>query len=276
MRAIACMGSYAKVPYYFEKLDIRVFCMEELCHCLKENAFLLGTEIMQDGLLKFISNECDVPGLARELYPLVHKRGSVSTFVSMILEYVGFYSPEEIRQVEIVLKQSAHLSDYEKQKVQIDYMAEKKKYSAALEAYERLYESMPKSAAAAGVLHNMGVLYANMMMYEKAADAFLRAYEISGRNASFVSYLGAKRFQLTDREYVDFAAKMTQHYADEMELEKILEQVNGAWENSTGYMGIINMKEWRQEGRLGKYEEESKMILENLKNDYRSSVQTGA
>ena len=99
--------------------------MEELCCCLKENAFLLGTDIMQDSLLKFISNECDVPQLARELYPLVHKRGNLSTFVTMILEYVGFYSPEEIRQVEKVLKQGANLPDYEKQKIQIDYMVEK-------------------------------------------------------------------------------------------------------------------------------------------------------
>ncbi len=272
MKAIACMGSYAKVPYYFEKLDIRVSCMEELCYCLKENAFLLDTEIMHDDLLKFISNECDVPQLARELYPLVHKKGNVSTFVSMILEYVGFYTQEEIRQIEMVLKQGAHLSDYEKRKVQIDYMAEKKKYTSALEEYERLYESMRGSSTAANVLHNMGVVYANMMMYDKAAAAFLQAYELGGNNGSFIAYLGAKRFGLTDREYVDFVAELSQHYAEEMELEKLLEHVNEAWENSPGYMGIINMKEWRQEGRLNKYEEESRMILESLKNEYRSSV----
>ena len=272
MKAIACMGSYAKVPYYFEKLDIRVSCMEELCYCLKENAFLLGTEIMHDGLLKFISNECDVPQLARELYPLVHKKGNVSTFVSMILEYVGFYTPEEIRQVEMVLKQGAHLSDYEKRKVQIDYMAEKKKYTSALEEYERLYESMQGSRAVAAVLHNMGVVYANMMMYDKAAAAFLQAYELGGNSGSLIAYLGAKRFELTDREYVDFVAELSQHYAEEMELEKLLEHVNEAWENSPGYMGIVNMKEWRQEGRLNIYEEESRMILESLKNEYRCSV----
>ncbi len=272
MRAVACLGNYAKVPYYFEKLDIRVFCMEELCYCLKENAFLLGTEIMQDNLLKFIANECDVPKLARELYPLVHKKGSVSTFVSMILEYVGFYSQEEISQVERVLKQGAHLSDFEKRKVQIDYMVEKKRYASALEEYEQLYESMPKSVGAARILHNMGVVYANMMRYQKAAECFLQAYEISGNEDSFIAYLGAKRFELTDREYVDFAAGLPQHYANELELEKILEQAGENWENSPGYMGILNMKEWREEERLNQYEAESRMILENLKNEYRSSV----
>ena len=273
MKAIACMGNYAKVPYYFEKLDIRVFCMEELCCCLKENAFLLGPEIMHDSLLKFISNECDVPQLARELYPLVHKKGNVSTFVAMIMEYVGFYSPEEIRQVEKILKQGAHLPDYEKRKIQIDYMTEKKKYAAALEEYALLYEQMPKGPQSAAVLHNMGVIHTNMMMYQKASKLFLEAYRQGGNNASFIAYLGAKRFSMTDQEYVDFAAELTDQYDNAMELEKVLEHVNEAWENSSGYMGIVNLKEWRQEGRLRKYEEESNMILENLKSDYRDSVQ---
>lgn len=273
MKAIACLGNYAKVPYYFEKLDIRVFCMEELCYCLKENAFLLGNEIMHDTLLKFISNECDVPQLARELYPLVHKKGNLSTFVAMILEYVGFYDPEEIKEVENTLKQGASLSDYEKQKIQIDYMVEKKKYASALEEYERLYQAMPKDARSGAVLHNMGVVYANMMMYEKAAEVFQKAYQLTGSDASFVAYLGARRFELTDREYVNFAAELTEQYANEMELEKILERVNEVWENSPEYQGIINMKEWREEGLLSKYEEESSLILDSLKEDYRSCVQ---
>ena len=275
MRAVACLGNYAKEPYYFEKLDIRVFCMEELCCCLKENAFLLGTEIMQDSLLKFIANQCDVPQLSRELYPLVHKKGSVSTFVTMILEYVGFYSQEEIRQVERVLKQGAHLSDFAKRKAQIDYMVEKKRYASALEEYEQLYENMPKSVEAASVLHNMGVVYAHMMMYQKAGECFLQAYELGGNEESFVAYLGARRFELTDREYVDFAAELPQQYANEMALEKILEQAGENWENSPRYMGILNMKEWRNEERRNSYEKESRMIMDSLKNEYRSSVSNG-
>ena len=273
MRAVACIGNYAKVPYYFEKLDIRVSCLEELCYCLKENAFLLGNEIMQDSLLKFISNECDVPELARELYPLVHKKGSVSTFVSMILEYVRFYSPEEIAQVEKILKQSAHLSEYEKRKVQIDHLVEKKRYSLALDEYSNLYQQMPKGPEAGSVLHNMGVVYTCMMMYDKAAEAFRQAYELNHNSLSVVAYLGAKRFVLTDQEYIDFVAGLPEYYAEEMELEKMLEDANERWEDSSEYMGIVHLQEWRQEGRFHKYVEESESILESLKKEYRNSMQ---
>lgn len=273
MKAIACLGNYARVPYYFEKLDIRVFCMEELSYCLRENAFLLGPEIMRDDLLRFISDGCDVPQLARELYPLVHKRGNLSTFVAMILEYVGFYAPEEIREVENGLKARAHLSEYEKRKIQIDYLAERKKYAAALKEYRQLYERMPKDARAGDVCHNMGVIYAHMMDYEKAAEAFLQAYEWNASDASFIAYLGAKRFALTDREYVDFAAGLSGQYANEMALENLLERANEAWENSPEYLGIANMREWRQEGSLNRYQEECRLILENFKQEYKNSVE---
>ena len=103
----------------------------------------------------------------------------------------------------------------------------------------------------------------------------MQAYELNGNEESFVAYLGARRFELTDREYVDFAAELPQQYANEMALEKILEQAGENWENSPRYMGILNMKEWRNEERRNSYEKESRMILDSLKNEYRSSVSNG-
>jgi hypothetical protein len=114
-----------------EGLDIRVYSMEELCYCLKENAFLLDLSIMNDKLVDWIGEECKVWELAKQLYPMVHKQGSLSVFVVTILQYVGMYDPEEILQVEQVLKQGAGLSNLEKRKSQIDYMVEKRKYAAA-------------------------------------------------------------------------------------------------------------------------------------------------
>ncbi len=40
MKASLCVGEYCETAYNMEGLDIRVYCMEELCYCLKENAFL--------------------------------------------------------------------------------------------------------------------------------------------------------------------------------------------------------------------------------------------
>ena len=133
MKASLCVGEYCENAYNVEGLDIRVYSMEELCYCLKENAFLLDLSIMNDKLVDWIGEECKVWELAKQLYPMVHKQGSLSVFVVTILQYVGMYDPEEILQVEQVLKQGAGLSNLEKRKSQIDYMVEKRKYAADLE-----------------------------------------------------------------------------------------------------------------------------------------------
>ena len=48
MKASLCVGEYCETAYNIEELEIRVYCMEELCYCLKENAFLLDMSIMND------------------------------------------------------------------------------------------------------------------------------------------------------------------------------------------------------------------------------------
>lgn len=131
MKASLCVGEYCETAYNIEELEIRVYCMEELCYCLKENAFLLDMSIMNDKLVDWIGEECRVRELAKQLYPMVHKQGSLSAFVLTILQYVGIYGEEELQAVAQVLKQGSGLSNLEKRKSQIDYMVEKRKYAAA-------------------------------------------------------------------------------------------------------------------------------------------------
>lgn len=141
MRASLCVGEYCENAYTVEELGISVCCMEELCYCLKENAFLLDLSIMNDKLADWIGEECKVRELAKQLYPMIHKQGSLSVFVLTILQYVGMYGEEDLKQVEQVLKQGAGLSNLEKRKSQIDYMVEKRKYAAAIRGYDMLLET---------------------------------------------------------------------------------------------------------------------------------------
>ena len=99
MRASLCVGEYCENAYTVEELGISVCCMEELCYCLKENAFLLDLSIMNDKLADWIGEECKVRELAKQLYPMIHKQGSLSVFVLTILQYVGMYGEEDLKQV---------------------------------------------------------------------------------------------------------------------------------------------------------------------------------
>lgn len=277
MKARVCLGIYAKNSYYFERLEISVFCMEELAFCLKEYAFLLGTEIMSDKLLQFIGVECQVAELARQLHPLVHQKGSLSVFVTAILEYVGLFDKATIRQVENTVRMGSGLTDYEKQKLQIDYLVEKKKYVTAIESYKELIvalrdesESSPKAGAVlADLYYNRGVVYTRMLLYKQAATDFRRSYELKRDKSALLSYFFAMRMELSEQEYVDLVAKYPDSYEVTLEVERQVEELEQKWQETSECIGLKNMRKWRAVGDKYMYYEESVQIVDALKEEYR-------
>lgn len=115
-RVILCMGQKAQTPYCFEKLGIRVWTVEELCFCLKENAFLLDEEIVSNVLVRWLEEQCELTELAGILQPMVRHQSSPAAFVIKILEYTGLYETQVMTEVSRTLQSGASLSDYEKEK----------------------------------------------------------------------------------------------------------------------------------------------------------------
>lgn len=277
-----CVGNYATTPYYIASLGIQVYCMEELCYCLRENAFLLDFSVMDEYLIDWIDNECGVSELAKELYLMVRKQGTLSSFVTLIMEYVGLYDVDIIQEVERVLKEGSGLSGIEKRKKQIDYLVRKKKYPLAVQRYDDLLKGwnsenesemqMPGEYVKAEILHNKGVALTHMMVYGTAAECFRQAYEIDGTQASYESYLAAKRMELEEREYLAFIAQIPDSYEQSLVLERRIEQMEKEFASQEGGRKISELRLWRFEGDKQKYYDELDRITRVLKENYRSSV----
>lgn len=282
MGASVCIGEYATTPYCIKGLEIPVYSMEELCYCLKENAFLLDTSLMNDALLDWIEKECGLGELARELHPMVHKQGHLSVFVSMIMEYVGLYDTAAIHEVEQVLKKGAGLSSIEKRKSQIDYLISRKKYMAALRGYDALLakwqeleaegRELPAGRVRASILHNKGVALAGLMLYGQAAEVFRQAYQTYESEEHFAAFLAAKRMELPDGEYIAFAAELAEKYQQTLALEKKLESLQKGWQEHADYQRLILRREWRGGSDKQKYYEENERLTLGLKNSYRNGV----
>ena len=282
MRVSVCVGDYAKTPYCIPGLEMNVYCLEELCYCLKENAFLLDLSLMNGGLLHWIDQECGQKELTRALYPLVHRQGSLSAFVGMVLNYTGLYNETETREVEQVLKQGAGLSRIEKRKSQVDYLVKKKKYMAAIREYDNLIakwrelenkeEPLPAVSCLSAILHNKGVALAGLMLYDRAAECFLAAYETDQDLDCYRDYLAAKRMTLSEEEYVGFAAERAENYGHTLELEKDLEQLLEEWEQQPEYLLLYNRRERRNGVDRQSYYAEGDRMIQTLKDSYRSCV----
>lgn len=277
-----CVGNYATTPYYIASLGIQVYCMEELCYCLRENAFLLDFSVMDEYLIDWIDNECGVPELAKELYLMVRKQGTLSSFVTLIMEYVGLYEADIIQEMERVLKEGSGLTGIEKRKKQIDYLVRKKKYPLAIQRYDDLLmgwnqeygadTQMPGEYVKAEILHNKGVALAHMMVYGTAAECFRQAYEIDASRASYEAYLAAKRMELEERDYLAFIAQTPDSYEESLALEKRIEQMEKEFASQEGGRKISELRLWRFEGDKQKYYDELERITRVLKENYRNSV----
>lgn len=282
MQAYLCVGKYSSVPYVIQGLEMRVYCIEELCYGLKENAFLIDSSIMSDTLLKWIREQCGLGELADFLYPMVHRQGSLSTYVSTILQYVGLYDAETIRQVDQILKRGAGLSGLEKRKEQVDYLLKKKKYVAAIRGYEGLllkWEefgemglAIPGDELKANVCHNKGVAYARLMLYGQAGDSFLSAYRLGGKEEEYLCFLATKRLELPERQYVSFASGEMEHYELTLELEKKMEEYSREFRLQPENLMLRERRLAKESGDERRYQEEGELLCQALKNEYRFSV----
>lgn len=281
MRISVCVGEYAQTPYLVPGLELRVYCLEELCYCIRENAFLIDTSLMNDGLVNWLGRECGLSELAGELSAMVHKRGSLSAFVTRLMEYAGLYDSRTVGEMEQVLKKGAGLSAIEKRKSQVDCLTEKKRYAAAVKGYEGLLASwkelseegkeLPAVKVLAGILHNQGAAYVGLMLYGRASECFLEAYRTSENEEELFSYLAAKRMELSQEEYISFAAGLKGSGKEVLRLEKELERIERGFQEEPEFLRLQERKQLKEENGK-RYREDSIHLLEALKNNYINST----
>lgn len=285
MRVSVSIGNYAEVPYRVPGLEVDVCSMEELCYCIRQNAFLLDASFLNDGLLNWIEGECGLKDLARGLYPVVHKRGTLSEFVTAILRYVGFYDESVVLEISQVLKQGAGLCALERRKRQIDQLVRNKRYGLGIREYDAMLENwqeQEKAGEAAAVVgslaakdflaqiwHNKGVAFAGLMLYDSAAECFWQAWELDGTEDYRRDYLAAKRLQLSEGEYVSLIGERKELYSHSLELERRMEQYEREWEASPDYLRLYNRRESRDGGDGRSYFEEGERLTLALKDGYR-------
>ena len=235
-RVILCMGKIANIPFLLKKPGIHVYTAEELCYCIREHTFLMDEELVCRELADWLGEDCGLPELAETLYTLLKKKASTASFLTAILEYVGFYPGEEIHRLSRFLSGERGNTELEKRKNIGDYLAGNGKYELAMEQYRRLLADVSgDDGFSAVVLHNMGFVCGRLFLFERAAELFYQAWQLSGETESLVQFLAAKRLLLDEKAYVDFiAGQQETYYEASMELEKRVELAAGVWDESSG------------------------------------------
>lgn len=271
-------GNYAKIPYFFDKTYVNLYSLEELCFCLVENAEFVDNNIADGKLADWLGGQCGLTELAHTLHAMANKKASADVYVGTILEYAGLYPQEVIEHTEMVIRNNECLNPYEKQKAKADYMLQNKHYTLALERYDELLARLPEAEKEmrGSLLHNMGVIYARLFMFEPAREKFMEAYRISGNTESLEQFLAARRMQDNDGDYVDYIAGHPELHEASMKVESMIEQAAGQFEATQVSRMLFTLKVCKEEGSLTAgniaYYDEIEKLTDELKDVYRENL----
>lgn len=231
-RAILSAGRCADIPYYMTYAAVNVYSVEELCYCLHENAYLLDADIVNKQLADWLSGQCGLEELAKELYRFIGTPNTTDAFVTAILEYAAYYPPEEIHSIHLILKENETLNPLDRKTVRADHLLKNRKYAESIQEYKRLSGMTDDTERLSRLYHNIGVAYAGLFLFEEAAACFLKAYETAGRIESYRQYLAAMRMHLSEQDYISFIAERKEAYDTSLLLERQIEQIKEAWNTS--------------------------------------------
>ncbi|MDD3367446.1 MAG: hypothetical protein PHP50_00980 [Lachnospiraceae bacterium] len=272
MSAILCLGKYAKTPYYSGKVCMNIYSIEEVCYLVARNAYLIDESIENKEFVDWIDTELGLPELARDLYTLLNQKASVSAFVGTILSYTGYLDDGERRDVERILKQNAYLSVYEKKKAKADYLAQTGKYALANSEYDALLHMIPEreQTLQAKILHNMGVISAQLFLFGEAAEKFYQSWELENNEETYLEFLAAKRLDMGEEGYIRYIAEHPEAYEVSLTLEKRIRSIMEAWEQSEKCEQLRKLSACRGDGNIALYYEETARLNESLKQEYRS------
>ena len=273
-RVLTTVGRVASKPYYFEKVYANLYSMEELCYVLYENAFLIDKDILDRSLVEWIDKECGLTVLARNLYMLINTNALPGAFVGTILEYVGYYTADEIEKAESILRMNVSMNVFEKWKAKADFLYENRHYFLALKEYERVLAGIEdeETDLRSRIYNNMGVTYMALGVYESAVDCFKTADEINNDETAFKHLLTAERMRLSENDYIKLIADSEDAYRMSIPIEGELEEYKAEFDASDKAKHLKSLFELKDQKDAALYYEEITVLTSNLKEEYRDIV----
>lgn len=255
-------------PYYISNMSINIYSMEELCYYIYNNIYLIGTDILEPGLITYIGTDLGEPELAGQLEFLMTQNAGLSEIVITVLRYVDYYSEGEIQELKETIDRLDLQNATERLKLRADNFLNNKRYYSAIHNYEIILygkadRSLPLSFYG-DVWHNMGVAYGRMFFYKDAEICFHKAYELNNSEQS----LKAARVAgcMEQKVTVDDMEDDELTYVTYREIETLMDHV----ENEPEYSAVKKAFELKNEGKITEYRKAVDDIISAWKTEYRN------
>lgn len=237
--ALLLCSKRAEKPFYYEKLDLHLWSLQELCYVLYHYPVLIPEDFADQKLLQWLREELGIQQLADRLSQLVHAGAETDTLVLRIQRDGNYYTERELSRYSAELKKLRELDSARLAERLGDTLFRLKRYGRAVTAYR---ESVTAKKNAA-VLLKLGDAYVTVMQFRKAAAAYEEVYQDTHMRAPLRKLYYLSRLEPS----LDVLSKYEEEIAEEERAEWDRD-FEAARQESTAAPGTEKIRKMYEEG----------------------------
>ncbi|MBP3339885.1 MAG: hypothetical protein J6L69_10840 [Lachnospiraceae bacterium] len=262
-------------PLYVENGSIRIYNLEELCYYLYNYTYMITADFFDEKFIMFCENELEQVSLAQKIKECIAHKQPLRTFIMRVLESAYFYSTDELKKFETTLAYLDSTSVKERMKARADMMVKAGKLKSAMAIYKSILDNKEEIMSLqfnASVKSNIGVIYTELFMYDKAAEYFEMAYDIDPIE-EYRDFLVCALMMLGDEERLHLIT--SRYHIDEEivnEYKLAFSNVNKMVRSSDKYKQFTEQFKYDSKKSLNLYYENITHILSGWKEDYRKAI----
>lgn len=273
-KVILCAAKKAEKPYVVKTSGVRVYSIEELCYCLKNQIDMLDESVIDRDMALFIRDELKMTERGTLLEQLILTKADLKSRLVVIFCSADYFDENEINEICREIDELSKMSTAGRAKRRADKYMLQGYYIDALREYKALTASNDVGALTpieyGNVLHNIGVIEAKTTHYDTAANMFLEAYERNNSPLSLKAYFFALKFAHRESEYIGEALRLLDNSNMAQKLEEELAEASEKAELSGELDSIDRLKVLYQQGRTTEFDRLSGEIIASLKRNYRA------
>lgn len=273
-KVILCTGERAVNPFVFNKSDVSIYTMDELCYFVYHNIEIISEELYSEELILFIRKELGLHERADFIKKLSKSKAGIKDIAVSILCSTDYFTEKEIKDLIAEMDMLSKLKPIQRQKRSADQLMRRGDYIKAAREYLLILNSGEPLGLTytehGDIIHNLAVADAAAGAFEAAAEGFLKAYEHNHNRESLKQYLFALKISKQDVLYEKELDKYVRARSIISEIESEYKNAFESFLLNEGNDKLLNIISLREDGKLAEYNVRVKDITEEFKTAERN------
>ncbi len=278
-KLILCAGSLAKEPLHFVLTDTCVYSLEELGYYLYHNIYTITMDTFDETFFRWVELELKRPDLSEKWFNILQENQDLKELIISILGATDYFTKLEIENLIKVIDQINGLLPVQRRKMEGDNCLRYGDFDKALQVYKDILVSDDASVLSAkeygNILHNIGVIHAQMRSFERAQREFVRAYSLNQEEESLKEYLLLLRLQNKEKEFMQAVLEYDISEEKVQEYNGAFEQMLADAEKTREYRKIKGLPALKESGKVGDYYYTIDTMIFNWKQQYKHGMEQG-